>query len=79
MNKRVPSDIGTIVAGGIAIAMLIASPAWTAALFERLGAMAPERSRFSVGSLVFIVGLLGGGRVVGYTAGRLLAWVKTRA
>jgi hypothetical protein len=39
MNKRIPNDIGTIVGGAIAIAMLITLPAWTAALFERLGTM----------------------------------------
>ncbi len=79
MNKRLASDIGTIVGGGIAIALLIASPAWTSALFERLGTMAPESSRFSLGSSIFIIVLLGGGRLAGYTTGRFLALMKRRA
>ena len=79
MNKRIPSDIGTIVGGGIAITMLITLPAWTAALFERLGAMVPESSRFSVGSSVLIILLLGGARVAGYATGRFVAHMKRRA
>ena len=79
MNKRIPSDIGTIVGGGIAIAMLIALPAWTATLFERLGAMVPESSRFFVGSSIFIIVLLGGGRLAGYITGRFMAFMKRRA
>ena len=79
MNKRIPSEIGTIVGGCIAIAMLIALPAWTATLFERLGALVPEGSRFSVGSSIFIIVLLGGGRLAGYTAGRFVAFMKRRA
>ncbi len=78
MNKRLPSDIGTIVGGGIAIALLIVVPAWTTTLFERLGAMAPENSRFLVGSSIFIIVLLGGGRLAGYTTGRLVAFLKRR-
>ena len=79
MNKRIPSDIGTIVGGGIAIVMLIALPAWTATLFERLGAIVPESSRFFVGSSIFIIALLGGGRLAGYTTGRFVAFMKRRA
>ena len=79
MNKRIPSDIGTIVGGGIAIAMLIALPAWTTTLFERLGTMVPEGSRFSVGSSIFIIVLLGGGRLAGYATGRFVAFMKRRA
>jgi hypothetical protein len=79
MNKRLPSDIGTIVGGGIAIAMLIALPAWTTALFERLGAMVPQSSRFSVGSSIFIIVLLGGGRLAGYAIGRIVTHMKRRA
>ena len=79
MNKRIPSDIGTIVGGGIAIAVLIALPAWTATLFEQLGAMVPESSRSSVGSSLFIIVLLGGGRLVGYSTGRFVAFIKSRA
>ncbi len=79
MNKRIPSEIGTIVGGGIAIALLIALPAWTTTLFERLGAMVPENNRFLVGSSVFIIVLLGGGRLAGYTTGRLLAFRKRSA
>ncbi len=78
MNKRIPSDIGTIVGGGIAITMFIALPAWTTTLFERLGAMAPESSRFSVGAYMFLIALLGGGRLVGYTAGRFVVSIKRR-
>ncbi len=79
MNKRVAGDIGTIVGGGIAIALLIALPAWTATLFERLGAMVPENNRVFVGSCIFIIVLLGGGRLAGSTAGRLVAFLKRRA
>ncbi|HTL56936.1 MAG TPA: hypothetical protein VL361_14740 [Candidatus Limnocylindrales bacterium] len=79
MNKRIPSDIGTIVGGCIAMAMLIALPAWTAKLFERLGTMVPEGSRFFVGSSIFIIVLLGGGRLAGYTTGRFVAFMKGRA
>lgn len=78
-KKRLSSDIGTIVGGVIAIALLISSPAWTAALFERLGEMVPEGNRFSAGSLVFVVVLLGGGRLAGYIAGRSMASLKRRA
>ena len=79
MNKRIPSDIGTIVGGGIAIAMLIALPASTARLFDQLSLMVPEGSRFSVGSSIFIIVLLGGGRLAGYITGRLVVFMKRRA
>jgi hypothetical protein len=78
MKKRIPSDIGTIVGGGIAIAMLIALPAWTATLFQQLGAMVPASSRFFVGSSIFIIVLLGGGRLAGYTTGQFVAFMKKR-
>ena len=78
MNRRIPSDIGTIVGGGTAITMLIAFPVWTTSLFERLGAMLPESSRFSVGSFIFIFLLLGGGRLAGYITGRLLAFMRSK-
>ncbi len=78
MNKRIASDIGTIVGGGIAIALLIALPAWTTTLFERLGAMVPENNRFLVGSSIFIIVLLGGGRLAGYTTGRFMEFMKRR-
>ena len=78
MNTRLASNFGTIVGGGIAIAMLIALPAWTTGLFERLGAMVPESGRFSVGSFIFIVVFLGGGRLVGYTTGRFVAFRRSR-
>jgi hypothetical protein len=79
MNKRLPSDIGTIVGGAIAIAMFIALPAWTTTLFERLGAMVPESRRFSVGSYIFLIVLLGGERLAGYTTGRFVACLKRSA
>jgi hypothetical protein len=76
MNKRIPSDIGTIIGGAIAIAMLIALPVWTTTLFDRLDAMVLESSRMSVGSAIFIIVLLGGGRLAGYTTGRFVAHMK---
>jgi hypothetical protein len=79
MNVRIASDVGTIIGGVVAIAMLIVWPAWTATLFDHLGAMAPESSRFFVGSCIFIIVLLGGGRLVGYTAGQFVAFMKRRA
>jgi hypothetical protein len=44
-----------------------------------LGAVVPESSRFSVGSSIFIIVLLGGGRLAGYTTGRFVACMKWRA
>lgn len=79
MNKRIASDVGTIVGGGIAIALLIALPAWTTTLFEQLGALVPESFRIFVGSSIFIIVLLGGGRLAGYTTGRFVALMKKRA
>jgi hypothetical protein len=78
MNKRIPSDVGTIVGGIIYIAILICWPDWKPHFAQKLAALFPGFDSSFYQFVVFFILLLGGGRLVGYFAGRLVSFILSK-
>ena len=78
MNKRLPSNIGTIIGGIIYIVILIHWPDWKPHFVQKLVALFPGVDlSFYQFAIMFIL-LLGGGRLVGYFAGRLVLFILSK-